>query len=557
LHLVEREGPDLDYELDAIGNLTAQTGVGVYEYSGPDADEGYLLRGVDGATDYFYDDNGTAIQRTGPLVHNGAQQIIPNAFDLPKSVEMSGVGQTIDFEYSAFGERAAKLGPVGASGNTLYVGESYRREQLDPDVDAFLHHYRVFAGNRQVAQVTRIEINGTVPAEAVRYLHHDLVGSVEVITDESGNVVHSQRFDPFGNTDNPSWASTFILTGFTGHEHDPDLGLINMKGRLYDPAIGRFISADPYVQYPLWSQSLNRYSYGFNNPMSGSDPSGYAWDVDGWMDKVFGNSTGWESATLPAYLGLVTLGASAGGLAASNFGGGVAGIATSGSDYAGLYDMPSEYTGPAPMGAFGGSQGGMYNGGAMAPAAGPDMRVAQAGGQDVLGPFVVTGSTDPPVIIPPSPPPLRLSDPTGMRPNQWSTLPPLVNIGVSASAMSTIASFFYPLSGGLSGGGAGFGVFIDTSRASIGLYSRIDGRFAAGHYAGISGEVGATLDANAFFGEGDSNFVEFGKGSTFGGRTSGSFGSGGSVSFSRGRGYGFAVGKSYSYTWRLLEWSPL
>lgn len=76
------------------------------------------------------------------------------------------------------------------------------------------------------------------------------------------------------------------MNGFTGHEHDPDLGLINMKGRLYDPIIGRFISADPYVQYPLWSQGLNRYSYGFNNPMSGSDPTGY-----GWLDKIFANDS--------------------------------------------------------------------------------------------------------------------------------------------------------------------------------------------------------------------------------------------------------------------------
>ena len=63
-----------------------------------------------------------------------------------------------------------------------------------------------------------------------------------------------------------------------------------MQGRLYDPAIGRFISADPYVQYPLWGQSLNRYSYGFNNPMSGSDPTGFSWLSDIYSgDKVTWN----------------------------------------------------------------------------------------------------------------------------------------------------------------------------------------------------------------------------------------------------------------------------
>ena len=48
-----------------------------------------------------------------------------------------------------------------------------------------------------------------------------------------------------------------------------------MGGRVYDPILGRFLSADPYVQSPYFSQSLNRYSYVFNNPLSFSDPSGY------------------------------------------------------------------------------------------------------------------------------------------------------------------------------------------------------------------------------------------------------------------------------------------
>lgn len=48
-----------------------------------------------------------------------------------------------------------------------------------------------------------------------------------------------------------------------------------MNGRVYDPAIGRFLSADPYIQFPLNTQSYNRYSYVLNNPLSFTDPSGY------------------------------------------------------------------------------------------------------------------------------------------------------------------------------------------------------------------------------------------------------------------------------------------
>jgi len=70
--------------------------------------------------------------------------------------------------------------------------------------------------------------------------------------------------------------------GFTGHEMLAELGLIHMNGRLYDPAIGRFLSADPSVQYPDDLQNYNRYSYINNNPLSAIDPSGF-----GFLSSLF------------------------------------------------------------------------------------------------------------------------------------------------------------------------------------------------------------------------------------------------------------------------------
>jgi hypothetical protein len=49
-----------------------------------------------------------------------------------------------------------------------------------------------------------------------------------------------------------------------------------MNGRVYDPAIARFISADPLIQDPYHSQAFNRYSYVWNNPLNGTDPTGNA-----------------------------------------------------------------------------------------------------------------------------------------------------------------------------------------------------------------------------------------------------------------------------------------
>ena len=46
-----------------------------------------------------------------------------------------------------------------------------------------------------------------------------------------------------------------------------------MNGRMYDPRIARFIQADPMIQDPMNSQSLNRYSYVVNNPLNATDPT--------------------------------------------------------------------------------------------------------------------------------------------------------------------------------------------------------------------------------------------------------------------------------------------
>ena len=48
-----------------------------------------------------------------------------------------------------------------------------------------------------------------------------------------------------------------------------------MNARLYDPEIGRFISADTCIDDPLNMQTFNRYSYVANNPLKYTDPTGY------------------------------------------------------------------------------------------------------------------------------------------------------------------------------------------------------------------------------------------------------------------------------------------
>jgi RHS repeat-associated protein len=135
--------------------------------------------------------------------------------------------------------------------------------------------------------------------DSIYYIHTDHLGSYCAITDERKNVVQRNFFDPWGNYISliptiPEVDTTtvgmqreshqqFPLTrrGFTGHEHYPEVKIINMNNRLYDPVIGRFFSPDNYVQLPEFTQAFNRYSYCLNNPLKYVDPTGQRFvDVD-------------------------------------------------------------------------------------------------------------------------------------------------------------------------------------------------------------------------------------------------------------------------------------
>jgi RHS repeat-associated protein len=134
-------------------------------------------------------------------------------------------------------------------------------------------------------------INGG--ADTMYYLHTDHQGSwVAVTNNKSASDIKEQSFDPWGRRVNPTtWVLDNASTGFpfvrgyTGHEHMDMFGLINMNGRVYDPALGLFLSPDNYVQKPWNSQSYNRYSYCLNNPLKYIDPDGL-WSIG--LGLVFG-----------------------------------------------------------------------------------------------------------------------------------------------------------------------------------------------------------------------------------------------------------------------------
>lgn len=103
------------------------------------------------------------------------------------------------------------------------------------------------------------------------------------ITDEMRHLSETFNYNPVLKTSYTN-APAFVTfsRGYTGHEHIDNFGLINMNGRMYDPSLGRFLSADPIMQNPTSLQGHNRYSYVLNNPLKYTDPSGYIVKPAGW-----------------------------------------------------------------------------------------------------------------------------------------------------------------------------------------------------------------------------------------------------------------------------------
>jgi RHS repeat-associated protein len=249
-------------------------------------------------------------ERVGSAIPGGRQIITYTPFDLPQTITTgTGVAAlTTHFEYTADGTRAVRR-DIDATRH--FVSDLYER-LATPNGATLEERFRIHAGERAVGEIVRK--NG---ADQTLYFHTDALDSVDTITTDSGVVAH-QTFDLFGT---PVSAPTPELTraGFTGHAHDRDLGLVDMRGRVYDPLAGRFMTADPVMQAPHSTQGLNRYSYVFNDPVNHVDPSGYFAILPGYPAGAVITGGGGLAAGLGGNLGS-TLGGGLQGLGSAGHG---------------------------------------------------------------------------------------------------------------------------------------------------------------------------------------------------------------------------------------------
>lgn len=343
------------------------------EYYTRAANEDCINGGPRTRTKYSYDADGNMTNRAGTLIQW-------NSENLPVSISQDS-GDSSQFSYAPDQHRYYQAALIaGVAETTVYVGgyEAWSRA----GVTTYRHH--LMAYGREVAEVD-LTNSGSSVDETVSYVLTDHLGSVDdvqgstsaaggrklgaaVITGQNGAVVADMSFSAFGQRREPGTWQHPVGAAEVQADHDADrygfthqemlddvqgstsvargrkpgatnVALIHMNGRVYDPSLGRFLSADPNVQAPLSSQGYDRYAYVDNNPLSLNDPSGYFWlkgllvtgdPLGGFFPQLYGQGLGIAApffSLIPGCEGWCTMGAEA-----------VSGYMSSGGDVkAGVY----------------------------------------------------------------------------------------------------------------------------------------------------------------------------------------------------------------------------
>lgn len=244
------------------GNITAIGGVGSFSYG--DASHPYRVTGYTPAS------GSSAVQFRD-------QTVTYSATDRP--LVLSEGGRSAAFTYNAAGDRAM-MEISDSSGEVLtryYAGGRYELDHTSSSTTE-----RLYLGGDAYSAPVVYQKTGS-GSWTLYNIGRDYQGSITHIATAGGTLVAEYSYDPWGRMRSPADQTLYAAgsepdlllgRGYTGHEHLLWFGLVNMNARLYDPALGRFLSPDPYVQAPDFTQNFNRYSYALNNPLKYSDQSG-------------------------------------------------------------------------------------------------------------------------------------------------------------------------------------------------------------------------------------------------------------------------------------------
>ncbi|MGW1279554.1 polymorphic toxin-type HINT domain-containing protein [Streptomyces tsukubensis] len=202
---------------------------------------------------------------TAPNTANGTDLVLGACSDTPAAVPTQSWKPADETRY-IYGPGGERLMSITSGETTLSLGDT------TVATSGGLHSYTERYYAQPGAPTVMRHALGTGTSElSVQIADHNGTAAINV-TLATGNAVKFAKKDPFGvdRSPSPNWRSH---KGYIGGDDDASTGLIHLGAREYEPATGRFISADPLLDLGDPVQ-INAYTYSENNPVTFSDPSG-------------------------------------------------------------------------------------------------------------------------------------------------------------------------------------------------------------------------------------------------------------------------------------------
>jgi RHS repeat-associated protein len=219
---------------------------------------------------YAYDSGGN-------MTNDGANTLVYDGENRTTSATNGGASGT--YAYDGKGLRVKKISG-GTTTVSVYSGSQIIAEYVNGAAPSSPTNEYIYGTNQKIAAIQ----SGTT-----YYFHNDHL-SLRVRTDTSGNVADQRGHYPFGETwYSPSGAPLI----FTSYYRDAESGNDYAIARYNVSRLGRFASPDQLSGSIFDPQTINRYLYVRDNPVSLIDPFGRecVWD-DGSFDSSSDPETG-------------------------------------------------------------------------------------------------------------------------------------------------------------------------------------------------------------------------------------------------------------------------
>jgi RHS repeat-associated protein len=269
-------GDHTDYSLDLVGNRLTKTKVTgsltettTWRYNPRDEiiDQVFSNGGPSQTTVFGYDPNGSLISQTMG-------------------------SQSTTYDYNLENRLKAAHLPGGVNSAYLYNDDGLRVQEVNgADVKNLLVDGNNPTGYAQVMEehnndplltLRATYVYGLEPLEqsqagTVSYYLTDAHSGVRILTNASGVILNTDRYDGFGNLLTSTGSAVNPLL-YRGERLDPVLNQYFLRARIYDPPTGRFTAIDPVTAI--------LYMYGKGDPVNNIDPSGLFSQAFGYLAEA-------------------------------------------------------------------------------------------------------------------------------------------------------------------------------------------------------------------------------------------------------------------------------